>query len=182
MKVRTSHLGAARQRSALRLTRGGKAFPFVRRHKLSPAHLNIEKKMAPTLPASTAIALGKFLVQWMRGLGRASDERKTECLAAIDAVIIATRKTQAYSRTRDDGRSDPKTEETLAILWTKLGLKLDRLKVKKLAKRCDIKGKYWADPKQFSSEWLAQADVGLESVDKLARQLKARIQVNGAPK
>lgn len=137
--------------------------------------------MEPTLPASTAIALGRFLVQWMRGLGRASGERKTECLAAIDAVIVATRRTQAYSRTRDDGGLDPKTEESLAILWTKLGLKLEKLKVKKLAKRCDIKGKYWADPKQFSSEWLAQADVGLEAVGKLARQLKAQIQANGAP-
>ena len=138
--------------------------------------------MEPPLSASTAIALSKFLSQWMRGLGRASCKRKNECLAAIDAVIVATRRTQAYSRTRTDGMSDPKTEESLAMLWTKLGLKLEKLKVKKLAKRCDIKGRYWADPKRFSNEWLAQADVGLESVDRLARQLKTQIHANGAPK
>ena len=135
----------------------------------------------PTLPAKTAITLGKFLIQWMRGLTRASDERKKNCLQAIEAVIVATRRTQAYCRARDAGTPDPRTEEDLAMLWTRLGFQLNGLKVTKLAKRCDVKGRYWASPEKFSKEWLDQADIGLESVDRVARQLKAQIQANGAP-
>ncbi len=141
-----------------------------------------EQLMEPTLPAATVIALAKFLGQWLYGLKKASDARKTECLEAIDLVIIATRKTQAYSRAKDEGKANPRTEEELAMLWADLGIQLEQLKVRKLAKRCDIKGKYWANPKQFSTEWLAQADIGLEAVDRLARQMKAQIQANGAPK
>ncbi len=136
----------------------------------------------PTLPAGTLTALAKYLAQWLRGLGNASDARKVACIDAINSVISGVRRTQVYCRKRDSGHSSLDTEAELAVMWTELGHKLETLGVKKLAKRCDVKGRYWASPQEFSAEWLTQADVALVSVDRLARQLKAQVQANGAPK
>jgi hypothetical protein len=47
-----------------------------------------------------------------------------------------------------------------------------------LTKRCDIKGKYWADPVHYDSEFLNKADVGLERMEQLARQMVPRLSVN----
>ena len=134
-----------------------------------------------TVPAGTLSALAKYIAQWLRGLRKASAERKAECIRAINAVIVGVRRTQAYTRQRDLGSPDHRTEADLAVMWTQLGHELERLKVPKLAKRCDVKGQYWASPERFSTEWLDQADVGLSAVDALARQLKAQVQANGAP-
>lgn len=135
----------------------------------------------PIISAQTATALGKYLVQWLRGLMRASEQRKRDCEHAIDSVIAGVRRTQAYCRARDKGQINAETEASLAAMWTELGFQLEALGVKKLAKRCDVSGRYWASPEQFSKEWLDQADIGFDSVEKLARQLKAHIKVNGAP-
>jgi hypothetical protein len=49
---------------------------------------------------------------------------------------------------------------------------------KTLAKRCDITGRYWADPTQFDQEFLQRADVGLARMEQLARRLVAEIDGN----
>ena len=61
-------------------------------------------------------------------------------------------------------------------MWTELSFKLADLKLSKLAKRCDIKGRYWANPAQFDAEFLQKADVGLETMERLARQMVAEIE------
>lgn len=135
----------------------------------------------PILPASSALALLKYLLQWLRSLSRASDDRKAACLHAIESVITGVRKTERYCRERDQGKINADTEADLAAMWTELGFQLEALGVKKLAKRCNVKGQYWASPQKFSDEWWEQADIGLDSVDKLARRIKAEVLVNGAP-
>jgi hypothetical protein len=61
-------------------------------------------------------------------------------------------------------------------MWTELGFRLEDLDLLKLAKRCDIKGKYWADPVHYDSEFLNKADVGLERMEQLARQMVPEIE------
>lgn len=133
------------------------------------------------LSAATAGTLGKHIAQWIRGLFRASAQRQAECIRAINAVIAGARRTRAYARQRDAGRADAGTEADLAMMWTELGHQLETLRVPKLAKRCDVKGRYWSDPSAFSKEWLADADIGLDSVEEMARRLKAHVAANGAP-
>ena len=134
---------------------------------------------------SCLLSLGKFVLQWLQGLNRASGERKAECIKALDRVIAATRETQRYCTERDCGRVDSHKEGQLAGMWTDLSFELDRVGVKKLAKRCDVKGRYWGargSSEKFSEEWLNQADITLESVSRLARRIKVGVQANGAPK
>ena len=61
------------------------------------------------------------------------------------SVIVAARETSVYVRQiNDTGRQDHTKEGNLAVRWTELGFLLGDLGLKKLAKRCDIKGRYWA--------------------------------------
>jgi hypothetical protein len=136
----------------------------------------------PTLSAKSAAMLAKYLVQWLHSLAKASTERKRDCLTAIDGVIAAVRRTRAYCRGRDQGHSDFDTEGQLAEMWTRLGFDLNDLGVTKLAKRCDVKGRFWADPKQFSEQWWTQADISLDAVERLARKLHVEIKHAGAPR
>ncbi len=131
--------------------------------------------LEPTTTAALSAVL-KHVLTWLTNLRRASDARKNESLEAVNQVIIAARRTSVYSRAHETGNVDMKVEAELATLWTELSFELQRLGLTKLAKRCDVTGRYWASPTSFSKEWLNQADVGLEAVEKLARQVKAEIQ------
>ena len=118
----------------------------------------------------------KHLKQWLTNLARASNERKTQSKEALRAVIIAARDTATYvRRLKDTGVQDHGEEGRLSAMWTELGFRLEDLGLSTLAKRCDIKGKYWADPAHYDSEFLKKADVGLERMEQLARQMVAEI-------
>jgi hypothetical protein len=132
--------------------------------------------------AGSLLSLGKYLLQWLNSLSRASAERKAECINALDRTIAATRETMRYCRERDRGKESSTTEARLATMWTTLGFEFENVGIPKLAKRCDIKGRYWAAPDKFSDEWLDQADITLESVERLARQLKTEVRLRGVPK
>lgn len=135
----------------------------------------------PVVSAGTVTLLVRYLAQWLRGLSRASEERKAACIQAIEAVIVAVRKTERYARARDAGQTSAQTEAELAAMWTELGFKLDKLGVRKLAKRCDLQGRYLASPETFSAEWWDQADIGLTSLERLAHRIIADVKANGAP-
>lgn len=122
-------------------------------------------------------ALIKHLKSWLTNLRRAGDERKRQSIKALRAVIIAARNTRAYLRKMTDtGKQDHSEEAKLAQKWTELGFVLKDLGLGTLAKRCDITGRYWADPQQFDCEFLDKADVGLERMEQLARQMVAEIE------
>lgn len=129
-------------------------------------------------PSTTAAlsAVLKHVFTWLTNLRRAGNTRKHESLVAINQVIIAIRKTNVYSRAVQSGVTDLTVESELAVLWTQLGFELQRLGLTKLAKRCDVTGRYWSSPASFSKEWLDQAEVGLDAVEKLALKVKAEIQ------
>lgn len=127
----------------------------------------------------TAIAkvLGTHVATWLRNLSRAKSDRQQESLQAINKVVLALRLTQAYSRGLQEGQKNHTTEGKIAVQWTELGQELERLGLQSLAKKCDIAGRYWADPSQLDAEFLRQAKTDLASVEKLARDLQVKIRL-----
>lgn len=122
-------------------------------------------------------ALIRHLKQWLTNLQRAGIERKRESVKALRAVILAARKTRTYLRKLKTGApADHAQEAQLSEMWTRLGFELKDLGLGKLAKRCDITGRYWADPGQFDREFLDRADIGLARMEQLARQTVAEIE------
>ena len=118
----------------------------------------------------------KHTGSWLGNLKRAKDKRKKESIEALRKVVIAARKTSVYMRqVQETGNRSHKTEAELAVLWTELSFALQDLGVDKLAKRCYIKGKQWADPSQFDKDYLDKADVGLEKMEQLANDVLLEI-------
>lgn len=118
----------------------------------------------------------KHASRWLANLRRANQDRQKASIHALRKVIIAARKTAVYVRQLNDtNKRHYKTEAELAALWTELSFSLEDLKVHKLAKRCLINGKQWADPNSMNEEFLAKADTGLERVEQLASQLLASL-------
>lgn len=107
--------------------------------------------------------------KWVANLGRASKERKLQSKEALRSVITAVRETEVYMRNlREGGRKSIKMERKLSVLWTNLAFKLEDLDLDKLAKRCQIKGRYWADSSKFTEEFLKQAGTRLTDIEKMA--------------
>ncbi|MGZ8982474.1 MAG: hypothetical protein ACXW11_00800 [Methylotenera sp.] len=122
--------------------------------------------------------LVKHTGRWLSNLKRAKDTRKKESIEALRKVVIAARKTSVYMRQlQETGSRSHETEAELAVLWTELSFALQDLGVTKLAKRCYIKGKQWADPSQMDKDYLEKADVGLEKMELLANEVL--LEING---
>jgi hypothetical protein len=129
-----------------------------------------------TFTASLLWELVKHLKQWLVNLDRAGEQRKRESIAALRAVTVAARATRVYlRRIADTAQTDHAEEARLSEMWTGLGFKLQDLGLGALAKRCDITGRYWADPSALDRGFLDKADVGLERMEQLARQLLADV-------
>ncbi|MDF2178379.1 hypothetical protein P2G88_08955 [Aliiglaciecola sp. CAU 1673] len=118
----------------------------------------------------------KHLKQWLTNLNRANEKRQAQSVAALRSVIVAARNTAIYLRqVQETGKSCHNSEAKLSEHWTRLGFELTDLGLSKLAKRCDITGRFWAEPKQFDQDFLAKADVGLARMEQLARQMLAQV-------
>jgi hypothetical protein len=130
----------------------------------------------PSLTSSLWWELFKHLRQWLVNLDRAGEKRKRESIEALRAVTLAARATRVYlRRLADTAQADHAEEARLSQMWTRLGFQLKDLGLGALAKRCDVSGRYWADPSQFDREFLDRADVGLERMEQLARRLLAEL-------
>lgn len=115
--------------------------------------------------------------RWLVNLRRANQSRQQASVDALRKVVIAARRTAVYMRQLDDTKQRHyPTEVELATLWTELSFALDDLKVAKLAKRCLINGKQWADPNSMDNDFLTKADAGLARIEQLANQLLASLQ------
>lgn len=127
----------------------------------------------------TAISLWELVKHagvWIANLKRAQAERKKESVEALRKVIVAARQTSVYMRQlKDTGKRSHRVESELSSLWTELSFSLEDLGMVKLAKRCHIKGKQWADPDKADREYLEKADVGLERMEQLANELLQEI-------
>ncbi len=122
------------------------------------------------LGVSEWLAIITHLKKWAANLVRAKSERKRQSKDALRAVIKAVRETAIYLRLLREGR--PKSiarEKKLSLLWTELSFRLEDLSLKKLANRCGILGRYWADPAAFKKSFLDSPDiVRLLDIEKLA--------------
>jgi|AZIC01.1.fsa_nt_gi hypothetical protein len=108
--------------------------------------------------------------RWLSNLSRAKSARKQQSVQALRKVITASRQTAVYIRQLNDtAQVDHKTERELAVLWTDLGFALEDLELNKLAKRCQITGKHWSDPKHYDEDFLYKADISLDKMEKMAK-------------
>jgi len=111
----------------------------------------------------------KHLATWIGNLSRASQARKAQSIEAVREVVRASRSTAVYmQRLGNKAERDFAIENQLAMMWTNLGFRLSDLGLKALAKKCDIKGRHWANPGQFNEDFLEKADVKLETMEKTA--------------
>lgn len=118
----------------------------------------------------------KHVRSWLANLNRAGQQRKRQSKQALQNVILAARETAVYLRQlKDTGQTDHAVERHLATLWTKLGFELDDLGLNKLAKRCHISGRHWAEPDFYHAQFLKQADISLKSMEKLATHILAKL-------
>jgi len=114
--------------------------------------------------------------KWLTNLRRAKQERKQSSVVALRKVITSSRETAVYIRQLNDiGNRDHNTERHLSLLWTDLGFSLEDLGIQKLAKRCQIKGKHWSNPEHYDKDFLDKADVSLDKMEKIAREVLAEI-------
>ena len=119
--------------------------------------------------------------RWVSNLLRARTKRKAESKEALRSVIRAVRETEIYIRKLNEGgKKSIKSEKELSLLWTNLSFLLRDLKLEKLAERCEIKGKYWADPSRYDSDFLNKAGTKLPEVERVA--LLALAEIDGAKK
>ncbi len=119
----------------------------------------------------------KHVRSWLANLNRAGVSRKKQSIKALRGVITAARATAVYLRhIKDSGQPNHQTEAHLSVLWTELGFALEDIGIDKLAKRCQIKGMLWANPKQYDKDFIIKADVSLERMEQLARQILNQVK------
>lgn len=127
------------------------------------------------LGTTTIGVLIRHAGRWLSNLRRAGGERQRQSRQALRRVIVAARETTVYLRQlRDCGSRDHGVERHLTVLWTELGFELQDLGLEALAKRCQLTGKHWADPDAFDPQFLRRADLSLERMERLAREILAR--------
>lgn len=120
--------------------------------------------------------LVKHSGSWVANLKRAKDARKKESIDALRRVVIAARKTSVYMRQLEEtGEKSHQSEAELSVLWTELGFALEDLDIRKLAKRCRIKGKHWEHPGKMDKDYLKKADVSLVRMEQIANEVLREI-------
>lgn len=125
-----------------------------------------------TVGAGVVSALTTHIIKWVTNLKRAGDLRKNESRPSLERVILAVRKTSIYCRSLEDGQpKNYQTESEISVEWSSLGMELEKLKLTALSKKCRVKGWYWEDQGRFDSEFLNEAQVSFEQVERLATQL-----------
>jgi len=128
----------------------------------------------PVITAGTLWEIFRHSYQWLANLRRAKTARKKESVQALREVILASRRTTVYiGQLRDTGQRDHEKEAVLSELWTRLAFTLEDLGLEKLAEKCKIKGKQWADPAYSDAAFLARADNKLETIENLAEGILA---------
>ena len=124
----------------------------------------------PEIGASEILSIITHIKKWVTNLLRAKAKRKQQSKDALRAVIKAVRETTIYLRIiRETGKNSIKKERELSLLWTELSFKLEDIRLKKLAERCIILSRYWADPLEFDESFLSKAGKRLSNIEQLAQ-------------
>ena len=113
------------------------------------------------------------LKEWFEAISSHKKRRDEEHEEAIEALYTALNETRIYiGRINRAGEShrDEDTEAKLSRLWTKASRKLRKVD-SHLAKRCFMKGDYWANPDGWTEEDIARARIQIDKVFRAARRL-----------
>ncbi len=114
--------------------------------------------------------------KWVTNLLRAKEKRKEQSKAALEAVILAVRKTKFYlSSLQRNVKKSIENERELMLLWTEVSFKTRKIKLKELANRCNDLGKYWANPSDFSKDFLSTAGNRLSDIERIAETILDQI-------
>jgi len=122
------------------------------------------------LSAKELLSIITHVKQWVGNLRRAKQQRKLESKQALRAVISVVRETTVYLRSLEEGREKSiEKEERLSLSWTQLAFALEDLELNKLASRCSIKGRYWANPADYDQNFLERAGMRLADIERMAQ-------------
>ena len=121
------------------------------------------------ITAADLIGVLTHVKRWISNLKRAGTKRKAESRKALRSVILAVRETEIYIRhIKDGGRKSIKTERDLSLRWTELSFELQDIGLGKLADRCRVTGKFWADPSRFEQSFLHELAEKLSQIERLS--------------
>jgi len=123
-----------------------------------------------------AVLLG--IVVALEGLLRTvTDERVREdehFRRALSRILRALNQTKAYIADQVSGApQDRKREEELSMAWTRASGELWGID-DDLARRCELKGEYWANPASWEPADVERARIGIDQVSEEARSLLQR--------
>ncbi len=122
------------------------------------------------LSAKELLSIITHVKQWVVNLSRAKEQRKLESKKALRAVISVVRETTVYLRGLKEGHQKSiEKEERLSLSWTQLAFALEDLGLNKLASRCSIKGRYWANPADYDQDFLERAGMRLADIERMAQ-------------
>ncbi len=122
------------------------------------------------LSAKELLGIITHVKQWVGNLRRAKQQRKLESKKALRAVISVVRETTVYLRSLKEGHQKSiEKEERLSLSWTQLAFALEDLGLDKLASRCSIKGRYWANPADYDQDLLQRAGMRLADIERMAQ-------------
>lgn len=130
------------------------------------------------IEAATLLSLVSLAHSWLAKQSAERARRDAEYRTALDRLGTAVNATEFYLHRRREGspRSEDK-ESDLSALWDSAGRALRHINPT-LARRCRIKGKYWADPAKWTSTQIDELDIRLKSVamdlDRLMADGKAK--------
>jgi len=123
------------------------------------------------LSAKELLSIITHVKQWVGNLRRAKQQRKQESKKALRAVISAVRETTVYLRgLKEEQPKSIDKEERLSLKWTQLAFALEDLGLNKLATRCSIKGRYWANPADYDQDFLERAGMRLADIERMAQK------------
>ena len=123
-----------------------------------------------TLSPDNLWDLFKHVKSWLINLERASEKRKKESIEALRAVLSAVRETESYMRRLKTKGRDHAIEDRLSALWTELSYKLSDIGLEKLAKKCYMKGKYWANREKYSDDYFDKYGISLELIEHIVKK------------
>jgi len=117
------------------------------------------------------INLFGHVIGWLKTARDVKASDKEEYKKALLTLYLAANETRIYIATlKRRKRPDRDREARLSRLWSEAAVELREIDPD-LAKRCLLKGEYWADPTRWTDQQIADARISLKELFDRAREL-----------
>lgn len=117
------------------------------------------------------VAVFQHIITWLK---LATDEKKRsneDYKKALLSVYFAANETKTYMATvKRRKKPDARREAELSRMWTQAAVEIRELDAE-LAKKCLLRGDYWADPTAWTQDELDQAKISLKEIFDRSREL-----------